>query len=174
MPLREHDQLVVLYGQETGRMAAIAKSSLRAASRQALAIDEGNMISCALAPGRAALPILTGAQAQRCWSSAKADPLAWAVAQFFLQAIDAIVYDAQPDAELWGALTGTLDALDRGAAPLEALRMGQAAILEVLGYGRRDPAPSVAVPCDADMEFDRIAQRHLSALDLVYSLARTP
>jgi DNA repair protein RecO len=171
-PLREHDQLVVLYGPETGRLAAIAKGSLRPTSRQAPALDDGNVLTCELVVGRSELSIITGAQAQRCWHAAKAAPSAWAVAQFFLQAVDAVVYDSQPDAGLWGVLTGVLEQLDGGAQPLAVLRRGQTDMLDALGYGRR-PIPSpVARRADLDDEFDRIAQRHLTALDLVYSLAR--
>ncbi len=139
-PLREHDQLVVLYGPLTGRCAAIAKGSLRAASRQAPALDDGNLLTCELVAGRSELAIITGAQAQRCWSVAKASPAAWAVAQFFLQAMDAVVYDSH--------------------------------MLDALGYGRRPVPRAIAARDDLDDEFDRIAQRHLTALDLVYSLVR--
>lgn len=170
-PMREHDQMVVLYGQESGRLRGIARGSLRAVSRQAPALDEGNLVTCSLVQGRGDLPLVTGAQAQRCWARAKAQPVAWAVAQFFFQVMDAAVFDAQPDPPLWGALTGVLEGLDAGAEPLVVLRRGQAQFLESLGYGRRDPAPAIAQACDADAAFERIAQRHLTALDLVYHLA---
>jgi DNA repair protein RecO len=172
MPLREHDQLVVLYGQSTGRLAAVAKGSLRQGSRQAPALDEGNIVSCELVPGRTDLSIMTGSQAQRCWAQAKSSAASWAVAQFFLQAVDSIVYDAQPDPGLWTVLTSVLDELDSGADPLTVLRRGQADMLEALGYGRRPVPRPVAVRDGLDDEFDRIAQRHLTALDLVYHLAR--
>lgn len=172
MPLREHDQLVVLYGQSTGRLAAVAKGSLRQGSRQAPALDEGNMVSCELVPGRADLSIMTGAQAQRCWAQAKSSAAAWSVAQFFLQAIDSIVYDAQPDAGLYEALIGVFEDLDSSADPLTALRRGQVSVLDALGYGRRPMPRPTAVRDGLDDEFDRIAQRHLTSLDLVYQLAR--
>jgi recombinational DNA repair protein (RecF pathway) len=101
VPIREHDQLVVLYSESMGKMAASARGSLRAHSTQALAIDEGNRISCELVDGKSG-PIMTGAQASRSFSHIKGSPLRWAAAQFFLQAVDAIVYEAQPDAHLWG------------------------------------------------------------------------
>lgn len=170
--LREHDQLVVLYGRETGRLAAIAKGSLRMESRQAPTLDEGNLISCELVAGRGDLAIMTGAQAQRCWANAKGTPAAWAVAQFFLQATDALVYDGQYDGRFWAVLASILEQLDAGTDPLRVLRHGQAAMLEALGYGRRAIPAAYARHDAMDDEFDRIAQRHLSALDLVYHLAR--
>jgi DNA repair protein RecO len=171
-PVREHDQLVVLYGPDTGRMPAIAKGSLRSASRQALALDEGNLILCDLVAGRGDMAILTGSQSQRSWSNAKSSPAAWAVAQFFLQAIDAVVYDGQPDARLWGVIHSAFERLDNGNAPIAVLREGQVAMLEALGYGQRPVPSAVAARSDLDDEFDRIAQRHLSALDLVYQVAQ--
>jgi hypothetical protein len=135
-------------------------------------VDDGNLIECELVPGRADAAIITGAQAQRCWATAKASPSAWAVAQFFLQAVDALVYDAQPDARLWSVLCGVLDALDAGADPLAVLRSGQVEFLDALGYGRRPVPPAQPSRHALDDEIDRIAQRHLGSLDLVYRLAR--
>jgi DNA repair protein RecO (recombination protein O) len=163
--LREHDQLVTLYSRELGKISAVAKSALKPHSVQALQLDAGNTIHCELVDGRGG-PIITGAQAFRCLSSAKASVLRWAAAQFFLQVIDTVVYDHQQDQALFTCLTETLSALD--TAPddqvLSVYRRQQEEMLQVLGYGR----PSRT---EIDNAYERIAQRRLPSLALVYELA---
>src|SRR5688572_9127051 len=152
--LKEHDQAVVLYSRQAGKTAAVAKGSLRPGSRQTPALDDGNLIRCELVQGRGDMPVLTGAQAQRCWSSVKSAPIAWAAAGAILQAVDALVYDAQPDERLWHATVDALVALDRGDDPLAVLRQGQASLIEALGYGHRFPpvAGPVRTPLDDELE----------------------
>lgn len=175
VPIREHDQLVVLYSESMGKMAASARGSLRAHSTQALAIDEGNRISCELVDGKSG-PIMTGAQASRSFSHIKGSPLRWAAAQFFLQAVDAIVYEAQPDAHLWGCLCSVLGELDaaRDEHVLTLFRQGQGAMLDAFGYGTQDDATiasQVVSRSKMDEQFEAIAQRRLSSLDLFYDVA---
>ncbi len=175
MPIREHDQLVVLYSREVGKMTAAARGSLRIHSKQALALDEGNLIHCELVDGKAG-PIMTGAQAVRSYSSAKSSVLRWAAAQFFLQTIDALVYDEQPDVLLWSCLTDTLTRLDEAADgdALSVFRRCQGSLLEVLGYGARNETAVASVRIHRgamDEQFEVIAQRRLTALDLFYDVA---
>ena len=172
LPLREYDRLVVLYSRELGRTAAIAKGALRTTSRQGIALDDGNIIRCHLVPGRTGLALMTGAQAQRSWANCKQSPAAWAVASFFLEVIDAVVYDGQPDEALWDALVSILGSLDAGTEePLAILRRGQVRLLEVLGYGTH-PMPIVAaVRSSLDDQFERIAQRQLDSIGLMYQVA---
>jgi DNA repair protein RecO len=164
--VREHDQLVTLYARELGKTTAVAKSILKGHSTQALALDNGNLIRCELVPGRGT-PIITGAQSIACFSSAKSSPVRWAAAQFFLQVVDAMVYDHQEDAALFECLRSTLAELD-GASDdqvLSVFRRRQAELLGVLGYG--------AVPDTGralDDAYERIAQRHLATLTLFYDM----
>jgi len=174
VPTREHDQLVTLYSAQMGKVTAVAKSALKSHSLQALQLDSGNHIQCELVSGRAT-PIITGAQAVRCFSNAKTSAPGLAVLQFFLQVIDAIVYEHESDPQLWQCLVETLDAIDH-AEPrslLRVFRYYQCQLLSVLGYG------SVAVPnthvsgrTSIDDIYEQIAQRRLGTLDLVYDLAR--
>lgn len=172
LPLREHDRLVVLYCRELGRTAAIAKGAMRASSRQGLALDDGNVIRGHLVPGRTGMALLTGAQAQRSWSTCKRDPVAWAVASFFLEVIDAVVYDGQPDEALWSTLTDILEKLDAGDTdPMTILRYGQVQVLNVLGYGKHQEPVVVTTRCSLDDQFERIAQRQLDSIGLLYQVA---
>ena len=175
IPVREHDQLVVLYSREFGKMSAAARGSLRIHSKQALAIDEGNLIHCDLVSGKAG-PIMTGAQSVRSFSGAKQSSVRWAAAQFFLQAVDAIAFDEQPDAHLWESLLSALVLLDGSPdeAALSVFRGCQGSLLEALGYGRQSDAiltSDVANRSPMDEQFEAIAQRRLSALDLFYDVA---
>jgi DNA repair protein RecO (recombination protein O) len=164
LPLREHDQLVVLYTHQQGKLAAVAKSSLKRTSRQAPSLDEGTLLECELVNGRASTLIIAGAQGVRGWSAAKESPLAWAVAQHFLETVDALVYDAQPDERLWNVLMGVFLRLDEGIHPLVVLREGQTDFLDVLGYGR---PPHGAL----DDRLRSLSPRPLLSLSLIAHLA---
>ncbi len=168
--MREHDRTVVLYTRQQGKLAAVAKGSLRARSKQSPALDDGTFLTCELVQGRGPLPIMAGAQAMRSWSGVKRSPCAWAVAQFFLQVIDAVVYDAQADEAMWSTLTRTLEALDAGQPPLDVLRQGQVAFLAALGYGTHAMPTAGPMLTALDEQFEWIAQRKLDALHLVYQL----
>ncbi|MCC6934443.1 MAG: DNA repair protein RecO [Candidatus Yanofskybacteria bacterium] len=175
IPVREHDQLVVLYTKEAGRLAATAKGSLRASSAQALALDEGNMIECELVQGRNGL-LITGAQVSRAFSGAKSSVARWAAAQFFLQVIQLSVYDEQPDIQLWRHLVDVLEQVDGASADalLSVFRSCQGRMLEVLGYGASGAAQLVShigrTPLDD--RFEEIAQRRMASLDLLYDALR--
>lgn len=174
MPIREHDQLAVLYSREAGKMTAAARGSLRIHSKQALALDEGNLIHCELVNGKTG-SIMTGAQAVRSYSSAKSSVVRWAAAQFFLQAIDVLVYDAQPDEQLWTCLTGILTQLDTATddEALTVFRRCQGCLLEVLGYGVQNETARASAYTNRgamDEQFEAIAQRRLTALDLLYDV----
>ncbi|MEK9209067.1 MAG: DNA repair protein RecO, partial [Patescibacteria group bacterium] len=174
VPVREHDQLAVLYSREAGKMTAAARGSLRMHSKQALALDEGNLIHCELVNGKAG-PIMTGAQAVRSYSGAKSSSIRWAAVQFFLQTIDTLVYDAQPDEHLWSCLTGILTQLDETTddTALTVFRRCQGLLLETLGYGVQHPSAFASAGMNRgamDEQFEAIAQRRLTALDLFYDV----
>jgi DNA repair protein RecO len=169
--VREFDQLVILYSRELGKVGVLAKGSLKSHSRQAPALDEGSLIHCELVDGRSG-PIMTGAQTVRAFSSMKRSPVAWAVGQFFLQAADALVFDAQSDEGLWECLSDIFTRLDDDTDTLRCYREGQQALLNALGYGG---PPTVLgtrwVRTALDEQFEVIAQRRLSAIDLLYDVA---
>jgi hypothetical protein len=117
---------------------------------------------------------VTGAQAIRAFSEAKRSPVAWAAAQFFLQAADAIVFDGQPDESLWHSLVASLEDLDATTPDgvLSRYRAGQRRLLEALGYGKPpESGPDRWVRSELDERFEAIAQRKLSAIDLLYDVA---
>jgi len=178
IPVREHDQLVVFYSREEGKMTAVARGSLRLHSKQALALDEGNDVRCELVNGKAG-PIMTGAQAVRSYSSAKSSPVRWAAVQFFLQAIDTLVFEEQPDVPLWDCMTSMLAQLDAcsDGDVLAVFRRCQGQLLETLGYGGQQSATTASSYINRsamDEQFEAIAQRRLTSLDLFYDVAARP
>lgn len=170
IPAGEHDQAVVAYGLQTGKFVAIAKGSLRRGSRQGLALDDGNLIRCELVPGRGGMSIMTGAQAQRCWATAKASAPAWAAAGAFLQAADALIWEGQPDDRIWDLVLTTLASLDAAEDPLMAFRRAQVGLLEALGYGVRPLPTGRPGRSLLDDELEQVAQRHLAGPDFLYRL----
>lgn len=164
--VREHDQLVTLYCRELGKTTAVAKSILKSHSVQALQLDNGNLIRCELVSGKGT-PIITGAQAIRCYSRAKSSPLRWAAAQFFLQVVDVMVYDHQQDLKLFDCLLATFGELDRvpDDQVMPLFRRCQAELLGILGYGS-----SLVAGRELDDQYERIAQRRLATLTLFYDM----
>lgn len=171
-PWREHDRLIVLYSRQLGKCSVIAKGAQRATSKQSLALDSGTLLQCDLVPGRAQWAIATGAQALSSWPVTKADPLRWAVAQFFLEAIHAVVFDDQPDDAVWAVLGNVFGSLEGGESALGVFRSGQQELLVALGYGHHAVRAGSRGRTPLDERFEYIAQRPFSSLSLVYRLAR--
>ncbi len=173
VPTREHDRLVTLYSKQLGKLSAVAKGAARSKSIQALQLDPGNVICCELVASKNSWPIITGAQSLKCFSRMKSQSQAWAAAQFFLQIVDLIVFDQEPDQNLWGGLLQALADLDQTQAILTAFRQQQSNILEILGYGRMNFNHSESRPMRTELDdfFERLADRRLKSLDLFYELA---
>lgn len=175
VPTREQDKLVTLYSRESGKVSAVAKGALKPHSVQALQLDPGNLIHCELVPSRTGLPIITGAQAVNCFSRMKSSPRTLAAAQFFLQVADLIVFEQEPDLRLWTCLCQTLADLNaaEGEGMLKIFRHHQSELLGVLGYGWTDQRAVDYRPIRTEMDnfYERLANRRLKTLDLVYELA---
>ncbi len=174
--IREHDQLVVLYSRELGKITAIAKGSLQRHSKQALALDDASHIQCELVDGKSGY-IMTGTQALSSLGLAKQSPRTWSVAQVFLQAVDLMVFEAQADEELWGTLQEILQSLDRSSPEtvLALYRRGQERFLQALGYGVAGSGEMLSrwARSALDEKFETIAQRRLSAIDVLYDVVAT-
>ncbi len=176
VPVREYDLSVTLYSRELGKFSAVAKSALKPHSVQAAQLDIGNCIHCELVHGRGA-PIVTAAQATKCFSGAKSSAVRWAAAQFFLQVIDVAVYDEQPDDALFACLYETLCRFDEvpDAEALSILRTRQDSMLNALGYGALFASAALSPRSnrtEIDDAYERITQRKLGTLDLFYDLVR--
>jgi len=133
----EYDQLITCYTQEFGKITAIAKSVLKSNSIQAMHLDVLNLVDFELINGRG-IPIIAGAQAEHIYPSIKGNIQALAVAYFFNEVIDKIVFEYQRDDELWGFLSDFINKLDKKAETSEELihffREKQTELLHIMGH----------------------------------------
>ncbi|MBI4158043.1 MAG: DNA repair protein RecO [Candidatus Yanofskybacteria bacterium] len=130
----EYDQWVTCYTEEFGKLKTVAKSILKPNSIQALHLDIFNLTEFELINGRG-MPIITGAQVIDPFRGIKNSLVKTAVAYFFAEAIDKMVFDNDKDDELWSFLVSLLVELNKDdTSPVQLLRQGQSRLLDVLGY----------------------------------------
>jgi len=137
----EYDQWVTCYTEEFGKLKTVAKSILKPSSIQALHLDVFNLVEFDLINGRG-LPIITGAQVIDPFRGVKNSFAKTAVAYFFAEAIDKMVFENDKDEELWSFLVSFLGELNSMNSMrfnlienlIELLRRGQVQLLDVLGY----------------------------------------
>lgn len=145
----EYDQWVTCYTEEFGKLKAVAKSILKPSSVQAFHLDIFNLVEFEPVIGRG-MPIITGAQVINSFMGVKSSLAKTAVAYFFAEAIDKMIFENDKDDELWSFLLEFFDELENNANPrmifecheykkgnvnpLLLLRRGQARLLDILGY----------------------------------------
>lgn len=130
----EYDQWVTCYTEEFGKLKTIAKSILKPSSVQAMHLDIFNLAEFELISGRG-VPIITGAQLITSFRDIKSSIVKTAIAYFFAEAVDKMVFENDRDEELWSFLSSFLYELDKDSGnPMKMLRQGQARLLGVLGY----------------------------------------
>lgn len=131
----EYDQLLTFYSEEFGRFTAVAKSILKPASIQSLHLDVFNLVEFDLINGRA-IPIITGAQAEKIYPKLKSDLAKLSVAYFFAEAADRLFFDYQKDDDIWSFFYSLFDELEkRGDIEINSFfRKKQLEFLNILGY----------------------------------------
>ena len=130
----EYDQWATCYTEDFGKLKTVAKSILKPSSIQALHLDIFNLVEFELINGRG-MPIITGAQVANSFSGIKNSFIKTAVAYFFAEAVDKMVFENDKDEELWSFLVAFLGELDKDSAePVTLLRQGQKRLLDILGY----------------------------------------
>src|SRR3989344_3512978 len=110
-PTNEYDELVTCYTQEFGKLSAVAKSSLKPSSMQGMHLDNLNLVDFELINGRS-LPIIAAAQSESSFRNIKSSLPILAVAQFFADVLDKMVFDLQKDESLWEFIVDVLEKLD--------------------------------------------------------------
>lgn len=134
-PTNEYDLLVTLYTQELGKLTAIAKSALKPSSTQGPHLDSYNLIDVELVDGKS-WPIMAGAQSLDTHRHIKSSLQSMAMAGFFTEAIQKIVFDGQRDDELWDFLNNVFDTLNGDGGCDDATFAGfQRELITVLGHG---------------------------------------
>ncbi len=130
----EYDQWVTCYTEEFGKLKTVAKSILKPSSIQALHLDIFNLVEFELISGRG-MPIITGAQVISSYTGVKSSLVKAAVAYFFTEAVDKMVFENDKDDELWSFLVSFFGELNKNASnTMSLLRQGQTRLLDTLGY----------------------------------------
>ena len=177
VPTNEYDELITCYTQEFGKITAVAKSVLKGSSMQAMHLDVLNLVDFELINGRS-VPIIAAAQSDNSFPNIKSSLPALAVAQFFADVIDKMVFDLQKDEALWEFLVGVLEKLNNKVRPETALaffRQQQFYLLSVLGYGSRVATAAMTNPnfmgrSEIDQTFEYALGMRLRSLDFIYSV----
>ena len=168
-PFREYDQRVVLMTRSLGKISAVARGSLRPHSRQARALDVGNMLMCQLVWGKSPLPLVIGAQAQECWSGVKGTLVGLAALGSVVALADALSIEGDLDGQMWQWMHESLQALSSVSSEeyIAVVRVRQGVLVELLGYGARPIVQLSASRTSLDDVCDSIAQRRIGALDVL-------
>src|SRR3989344_1268621 len=137
--IREHDKMIICYTQQAGKQAYMAKSVSRSGSRQQAHLEPLNWIDFS-AVESARMPIIASATSLTTFSKLKGSLPALAVAHFMCECFDKIVYDGQPDADLWRFLTATLADLEERSFDVRSdwrsvLSGTYEELMKVMGYG---------------------------------------
>src|SRR3989344_1768232 len=163
----EYDELITCYTQEFGKLTAVAKSVLKGSSMQAMHLDNFNLVDFELINGRS-IPIIAAAQSENSFRNIKSGLPTLAVAQFFMDVLDKMVFDLQKDESLWEFMIDVLEKLDSKVRPETALtffRQKQFYLLGVMGYHPGD---------DLDRDFEYALGARLRSLDFIYSVLTPP
>lgn len=130
----EYDQWVTCYTEDFGKLKTVAKSILKPNSIQALHLDIFNLVEFDLINGRG-MPIVTGAQVIDSFAGIKSSLPKTAVAYFFAEAVDKMVFENDKDEELWSFLVSFFGNLSQpDISHIKLFREGQVRLLSILGY----------------------------------------
>lgn len=134
-PTNEQDLLVTCYTPELGKLTAVAKSALKHGSVQGMHLATLSFVDFELIEGRS-MPIIAAAQSEKMYVGIKSSLPRLAMAQFFLEVMDKMVFDRQRDTALWEFLADTLGQLDEMPSENDWrwFRGRQLQLMHVLGY----------------------------------------
>lgn len=159
----EYDQLVTFYTRETGKITGIAKSSKKATSKQASHLEVFNLTDFLLVGGNG-YPIIASAQSLHTFPAIKESLSKSAHGFFILELFNYLVYDQDPDSQLWQALLGFLTELNDQEKESSEWRVWladqQKNILKTMGYHHLN---------DQKIEnfFQYLGQRSFSSLEFL-------
>ena len=152
----EYDQLVTCYTEEHGKMLAIARSILKKTSLQSMHLDVLNLVEFDLIDGRA-WPIIASAQSEKTYLPIKNSIKKFAVAGFFLDVVDKVIFDNDHDADIWAFLVSCFNELEDANEEdiLAIFRKKQTEFLNISGYAPKIDNCSICLTSDGlDCEID--------------------
>jgi DNA repair protein RecO (recombination protein O) len=115
-PYREYDVLVTLFGEQLGKVAAVARGARRSSSQLAAGTQPLALSQVRLFEGRSTLWTLSGAELEALWSRLRGDFERTARAAMLADTVDELSTDRDPAPETFRVLTAALSALDAGEA----------------------------------------------------------
>jgi DNA repair protein RecO len=147
IPIREYDELVVCYTRNSGKQTYQAKSIRRHTSKQASHLDLLNLVDFTLVHPKGSIrdlavnghSIITQAYSLRTFSNLKSCLPATAAAFLILETFDKLVFESQPDLQLWNLLVDKLEKFDILAGQISAdwpviIDTTRKELLQTLGY----------------------------------------
>jgi len=157
IPIREYDELVVCYTKDAGKQTYQAKSVLRPGSKQAGHLDILNLADFSLVE-KNSHPIITSAYCLEAFRNLKSSLPALAAAYFLLECFDKLVFEGEPDAELWDFLYSRLSEYDalagkRGINWPSVINSSRGKLLDTLGYDKQSSLESLAGASFKSLQF---------------------
>ncbi|OGN04463.1 MAG: DNA repair protein RecO [Candidatus Yanofskybacteria bacterium RIFCSPHIGHO2_01_FULL_44_17] len=166
IPIREYDELIICYTQNTGKQVYQAKSILRPTSKQAGHLDVLNLVDFSLVH-KNSHPIITSAYCIDAFSQLKSSLPAMSVAYFLLECFDKLVFENEPDQKLWDFLVSQIKYYDEKAHMLTNLAharfvsidtmitAARQELLKILGYDPGMPIEHLANTQFKSLQFAR-------------------
>ncbi len=159
IPIRDYDELIVCYTQDSGKQAYQAKSILRPTSKQASHLDILNLVDFSLVH-KNSHPIITSAYCLEAFPRLKASLPAMSAACFLLECFDKLIFENEPDPKLWNfLLTQLLNHEQLSSAPQanwpELIASTRQKILQILGYDPSMPIEQLANSQFYSLQFAR-------------------
>lgn len=162
----EYDQLIVLYTKEFGKIKAVAKSIAKPESKQAAHLDILNLVDFELVQGNGH-PIITSSVSIKTYSSIKKNLQALALSSFLTEIIDKLIYDYDPDINLWNFFVRFFDSLDSGISKGESISYEQ-----LLGKTQDELLGLLGYYGDSFSKLEEISRGPFSALQFFKSVVK--
>ena len=159
IPIRDYDELIVCYTQDSGKQAYQAKSILRPTSKQASHLDILNLVDFSLVH-KNSHPIITSAYCLEAFPRLKASLPAMSAAYFLLECFDKLIFENEPDPKLWDFLLAQLRAHDQLSSTSQAnwpqlIASIRQRLLQILGYDPSMPIEQLANSKFHSLQFAR-------------------
>ena len=167
IPIRDYDELIICYAQDSGKQVYQAKSVLRPASKQAGHLDILNLVDFSLVH-KNSHPIITSAYCLEAFPNLKSSLPAMATAFFLLECFDKLIFENEPDPKLWSFLLAQLQKYNnllksglgtgnRGRASdwQGLIAFTRQELLQILGYDSSIPIEQLADSQFHSLQFAR-------------------
>ena len=158
IPIREYDELVICYTPDAGKQTYQAKSVLLTTSKQAGHLDVLNLVDFSLVH-KNSHPIITSAYCLEAFPCIRSSLPATAVAFFLLECFDKLIFDGEPDLQLWYFLLAQLRTYDDYLVTVsdwpKLIAVARRELLKILGYDSSVPIESIAQSQFKSLQFAR-------------------